>query len=377
MRGAPETPVQNRPVRNPAPQHAPVQDPRVQHPALQNHRPSAGIAGPGPADAVTVPDGRALRGPVLAALDRGGAHRRPRTGSGLLPHRLRGVARLLPRRLRGVARLVPRRPWDRRTVVRAALGVAATAVLGPVVAFAFGFVFFAVPTPDDAAQNQVSVISYADGAQLTRIVPEQGNRIVVPLERVPPAVREAVLAAEDRSFYSNPGFDLTGIMRAAFNQLRGGVGGGSTITQQYVKNTRVGAEATLWRKYREMVVAVKISQERTKDEILGDYLNAIYFGRGAYGIQSAAQAYFGRPVETLTPAEGALLAGVIQSPSRWDPALNPDKAVQRWNFVLDGMVAQGWLSPADRAAATFPVTVPRRPSSGGVPADARGHIVTA
>jgi membrane peptidoglycan carboxypeptidase len=262
-------------------------------------------------------------------------------------------------------------------MVRAALVLAAAAALAPVVAFALGYLFFAVPTPDDAVRNQVSMISYADGSQLTRIVPEQGNRVVVPLEQVPPPVRRAVLAAEDRSFYSNPGFDLTGIVRAAFNQLRGGVGGGSTVTQQYVKNTLVGDEATLWRKYREMVVAVKISQERSKDEILGDYLNAIYFGRGAYGIQSAAQAYFGRPVETLTPVEGALLAGVIQSPSRWDPALNPDKAVQRWNFVLDGMVAQGWLSPADRAAATFPATVPRRPSSGAVPSDARGHIVTA
>ena len=157
-----------------------------------------------------------------------------------------------------------------------------------------GYVFFAVPTPDDAVNNQVALISYADGSQLTRLVPEQGNRMVVPVEQVPPHVREAVLAAEDRSFYSNPGFDLTGIVRAAFNQLRGGVGGGSTITQQYVKNTLVGDEATLWRKYREMVVAVKISQERSKDEILGDYLNAIYFGRGAYGIQSAAHAYFGQ-----------------------------------------------------------------------------------
>ena len=269
------------------------------------------------------------------------------------------------------------RRWPRRRPVRVALGAAALVALAPVVAFALGYLVFAVPTPDDAVQNQVSVISYADGAQLTRIVPEQGNRVVVPLAEVPPHVREAVLAAEDRSFYSNPGFDLTGIVRAAWSQLQGGAGGGSTITQQYVKNTLVGDEATLWRKYREMVVAVKISQERSKDQILGDYLNAIYFGRGAYGIQSAALAYFGRPVATLTPAEGALLAGLIQSPSRWDPALNPDKAAERWNFVLDGMVAQGWLAPADRAAAAFPAAVPRRASSGGVPADARGHVVTA
>ena len=303
-----------------------------------------------PDDALTAPIGPALRDALLAELDRGAAQRGP-------------VRRLLPRDRRTVARLLA-----------AGLGVAA---LAPVVAFLLGYAFFAVPTPDEAVHNQVALISYADGTPLTRLVPEQGNRMVVPVDQVPRHVRQAVLAAEDRSFYSNPGFDLTGILRATWNQLRGGVGGGSTITQQYVKNTLVGDEATLWRKYREMVVAVKISRQRTKDEILGDYLNAIYFGRGAYGVQSAAHAYFGKPVTELTPAEGALLAGLIQSPSRWDPALNPDKAAQRWHFVLDGMVAQGWLSRAERDAAVLPTTVPRRPSTGGVPGDARGHVVTA
>ncbi len=122
-------------------------------------------------------------------------------------------------------------------------------------------------------------------------------------------MRDAVLAAEDRTFYSNPGFDLGGIARAAWNQLRGGEGGGSTITQQYVKNALVGDDHTLWRKFKEVVLAVKISQERTKDEILGDYLNAIYFGRGAYGVEAAARAYFDKDVQSLTPEEGALLAG--------------------------------------------------------------------
>jgi peptidoglycan glycosyltransferase len=297
---------------------------------------------------------------VLAELDRGAADRS-------VPSRPAEPARRrrprLPRTRRGAGQLLA-----------ACLGVAA---LAPVVAFVLGYAFFAVPTPDEAVNNQVALISYADGTPLTRLVPEQGNRTVVPVEQVPRHVRQAVLAAEDRSFYSNPGFDLTGILRAAWNQLRGGTGGGSTITQQYVKNTLVGDEATLWRKYREMIIAVKLSGQRSKDEILGDYLNAIYFGRGAYGIQSAAHAYFGKPVTDLTPAEGALLAGLIQSPSRWDPALNAEKAEQRWNFVLDGMTAQGWLSRPERDAAVFPVTVPRRPSTGGVPADARGHIVTA
>jgi peptidoglycan glycosyltransferase len=264
-----------------------------------------------------------------------------------------------------------------RLLRRAALGAAAAAVLGPVLAFAVGYLVFSVPNPDEAVNNQVTVVSYADGSPLTRLVPEEGNRIKVPVDQVPLHVRHAVLAAEDRSFYSNPGFDLTGILRAAWNQLRGGEGGGSTITQQFVKKALVGDEQTLWRKYKEVVLAVKISQERTKDEILADYLNTIYFGRGAYGIQSAAQAYFDKNVQELTPAEGALLAGLIQSPSRWDPAVSPERAVERWDFVLDGMVSQGWLSPADRAGAHFPQTGARRSLAGGVPTDSRGHIVSA
>ncbi|TWF80879.1 peptidoglycan glycosyltransferase [Pseudonocardia hierapolitana] len=264
-----------------------------------------------------------------------------------------------------------------RLLRRALLGVAAAAVLGPVLAFTAGYLAFSVPNPDEAVNNQVTVVSFADGSPLTRLVPEEGNRTKVPIDQVPLHVRHAVLAAEDRSFYSNPGFDLTGIMRAAWNQLRGGEGGGSTITQQFVKKALVGDEQTLWRKYKEVILAVKISQERTKDEILADYLNTIYFGRGAYGIQSAAQSYFDKNVQDLTATEGALLAGLIQSPSRWDPAVSPDRAVERWSFVLDGMVSQGWLTPADRAAAHFPRTDARRALARGVPTDSRGHIVSA
>ncbi len=257
------------------------------------------------------------------------------------------------------------------------IGVTASVVLAPVIAFVVGYLLFPVPSPDDVINNQVAVLSFSGGDPLTRLVPEQGNRTKVPIQAVPVPVRDAVLSAEDRSFYSNPGFDPVGILRAAWNQVRGGDGGGSTITQQYVKNTLVGDERSLWRKYKELIVSVKISQEHTKDQILGDYLNAIYFGRGAYGIQAASQAYFGKNVQDLTVAEGAVLAGVIQSPSRWDPAVSPDHAVQRWNFVLDGMVSQGWLSPTQRRAEHFPATVPRKPQAGGLPADADGHIVAA
>jgi membrane peptidoglycan carboxypeptidase len=324
--------------------------------------------------------GRTPTGPA----PRGGAepdsarHRVP-DATDVLPVALAPARAHRPRGHRARPRTGARRRARRPQLLlrRVLLGVAATAVLGPLFAFAVGYLAFSVPNPDDAVNNQVALVSYADGSPLARLVPEEGNRIKVPLEQVPLHVRHAVLAAEDRSFYSNPGFDLTGIVRAAWNQLRGGEGGGSTITQQFVKKALVGDEQTLWRKYKEVVLAVKISQERSKDEILADYLNTIYLGRGAYGIQSAAQAYFRKDVQELTPTEGALLAGLIQSPSRWDPAVSPERAVERWTFVLDGMLAQGWLAPAERAGAQFPQTAARRSLQGGVPTDSRGHIVTA
>ncbi|GAA1099614.1 hypothetical protein GCM10009629_49860 [Pseudonocardia alni] len=271
-----------------------------------------------------------------------------------------------------------RRTRRRRQVLYSLVGTAASIVLLPLLLLGLGWLLFPIPSTDDAVQNQIATVSYADGGQLARLVPEQGNRIKVGMDAIPVPVREAVLAAEDRSFYSNPGFDFTGILRAMVNQLTGGVGGGSTITQQYVKNTLVGNDATYWRKYKELIVSLKVSGQKSKDEILNDYLNAIYFGRGAYGIESASLAYYGKPAAQLTPSEGALLAGIIQSPSNWDPANSPDRAKQRWNFVLDGMAAQGWISQADRQAAVFPQTIaPENTSRSSSLTDARGHILNA
>ena len=250
-------------------------------------------------------------------------------------------------------------------------------MLGPVLAFAVGYVVFPVPTPDDVVNNQVALLSYADGDPLTRLVPEQGNRTKVPIQAVPEHVREAVLAAEDRSFYSNPGFDPIGIARAAWNQIRGGDGGGSTITQQYVKNTLVGDERSLWRKYKELIVSVKVSQEHTKDQILGDYLNAIYFGRGAYGIQAASQAYFGKNVQDLTVAEGAVLAGRDPVAVAVGPGREPGPAPWRAGSSSSTAWSPRAGSPRRSAAAQrFPTAVARTPQRGGVPAGADGHIVS-
>jgi len=253
----------------------------------------------------------------------------------------------------------------------------ALVLLGPIVAFLVGWLIFPTPTPDDLSTSQVATISFADGSPLATVRPEGAqNRVKVGLAQVPQPVRYAVLSAEDRSFYSNPGFDIGGIGRAAWRQLTGGVGGGSTITQQYVKITTGQDQHSLWRKFREVIAAAKISKEYSKDQILEDYLNTIYLGRGAYGIQAAAKAYFGVDSDQLTVSQGALLAGLIQSPSRWDPATDPAKAAQRWNYVMDGMVAERWLSPAERAAAQFPTAIAPRPPGGGVPGNNLGHIYT-
>ncbi|HZG92979.1 MAG TPA: transglycosylase domain-containing protein, partial [Pseudonocardia sp.] len=260
-----------------------------------------------------------------------------------------------------------------RRILYAVLGLM---ILGPFLAFVVGWLLFRVPTADDAAITQVATFTFADGATpVATVRPENINRVNVTLDRVPEHVRQAVLAAEDRSFYSNPGFDLSGIGRAVYNQLTGGVGGGSTITQQYIKVTTGQDDFSLWRKYREVVLAVKISRERTKDQILEDYLNTIYMGRGAYGVQAAAKAYFDKDVGGLTVSEAAMLAGVIQAPSNWDPAKNPGKAQERWNFVLNGMVESRWITPEERAQQVFPDNwLAEPPAGGGVPADDRYHI---
>ncbi|HEX4250467.1 MAG TPA: transglycosylase domain-containing protein [Pseudonocardia sp.] len=278
-------------------------------------------------------------------------------------------------RMRLAAYTPAQRRWRRaRLAGSAVLGIF---VVLPVMLFFIGYLCFSVPTPDDAVNKQVATINFADGSELAKVVPQEGNRIKVSIDQIPKHVQYAVLAAEDRSFFSNPGFDPIGIARAAVRQLTGGGGGGSTITQQYVKNSLVGDQHSLWRKYREMILAVKISQENTKADILADYLNAIYFGRGAYGIESASQAYFGKNVWELDPSQGALLAGVIQSPSRWDPAVDPQHSVERWTFVADGMARQGWMTAEQRAAARFPVTIAPRKISSGVPTDDRGLILSA
>lgn len=232
------------------------------------------------------------------------------------------------------------------------------------------------PKPNEIATAEASIIYYADGTtELSRI--SQINRESIDIGDLPPHVGEAMLAAEDREFYNQSGISPKGMARAVWVAIKGGAAtqGGSTITQQYVKNYFLTSDRTLTRKYKEILLSIKIDQQQTKDQILENYLNTIYYGRGAYGIETAAQAYYGKPAADLTVAEAAVLASVIRGPSLYDPQLGEEqlKNVQgRFAYVLDGMVAKGWLDPATRAATEFPMPVEWSPRTAGGP---NGYLV--
>ncbi len=177
------------------------------------------------------------------------------------------------------------------------------------------------------------------------------NRSQVPLEEIPETVVESVLAQEDASFYEHSGVNVRAILRAVDANLEsGGVSqGGSTITQQVVKNSLVGDEESLSRKLREAFLAVQLEKQMTKDEILERYLNSVYFGGGAYGVQAASEYYFEKDVAELNWSEGAMLAALIRAPSNYDPFKNPDLALERRSIVFGRLVDTGKLTEEEVA----------------------------
>ncbi|WP_097873647.1 transglycosylase domain-containing protein [Streptomyces sp. ms184] len=274
----------------------------------------------------------------------------------------------------------PRRTGWRRAVPtwRMTLGT----LLGLVVLLGAG-IFAAyrlvdIPAANASATAQSNVYLYSDGSVIAR--DGDVNREKVKLSQVPPTVQHAVLAAEDRDFYSDDrAVDVKAMLRAGWNTVTGkGKQGGSTITQQYVKNYYLGQERTVLRKAKEAIIAVKLNREETKDQIFEGYLNTSYFGRNAYGIQAAAQAYYGKNVEELTTAEGAYLASLLNAPSAYDVMAHPGNrpaAQRRWNYVLSGMVKERWLTAAERATTRFPTPGEAKPSNGL--SGQRGYIVQA
>jgi penicillin-binding protein 1A len=180
------------------------------------------------------------------------------------------------------------------------------------------------------------------------------DRVNVGIEQIPDVMIDAVVAAEDRDFFEHGGVDPLGIARAAYTDIRGNSAsrqGGSTITQQYVKNVYLTDERTLTRKIREAVMAIKLEQEISKEQILENYLNTIYFGRGAYGVQAASRVYFGKDVGELGLADAALLAGLIRSPHHAEPYDDPEEAKRRRRTVLDAMLQEEMITREERDAA--------------------------
>ena len=242
-----------------------------------------------------------------------------------------------------------KRHWVRNTI----LVVVALAALG-VAVFAFLVVRTTVPAPNDLATSQATIVYWSDGTTEMGRLGDATRRSVL-LAQIPEEVQHAVLAAEDRTFYEHGGVSPLGIGRALLNNVTGGsTQGGSTITQQYAKNAFLTQERSWDRKIKEALLAFKLETVVSKDEILGNYLNTIYFGRGAYGIEAASIAYFGVPVADLDVAQGAVLASIIKSPSGLAPENGSSALEARWNYVLDGMVDQGWLKPKQRRNLEFP-----------------------
>jgi membrane peptidoglycan carboxypeptidase len=281
---------------------------------------------------------------------------------------------VLPRRSAGRGSRARRRGlrW-KRVLLLGSLG----SLLGVGLLVGIGYALTDVPDPNRSALATATRILYADGSEMGRV--GEQNRIPVPLSDVPDDVQRAVLSAEDRGHYTDPGISPRGIARALFANVRGGgvEQGGSSITQQYAKNAFLSQERTFTRKVKEVFIALKLTREASKDEILEDYLNTIYFGRQASGIEVASQTYFGVPAKELTVAQGAVLASVIRSPARLDPAKYPEDVRNRWEYVLDGMVEQGWLTPEERAAQVFPEVLP--PGAGNRQNDLsgpKGHVIT-
>jgi membrane peptidoglycan carboxypeptidase len=267
---------------------------------------------------------------------------------------------------RGLMRLIPS---VKQLLTLAFLGFGVA-----VIALAISVRLISVPEASQIATAQTTILYYDDGVtELGRL--GEANRVSIEFDQIPVQTQQAMLAAEDREFYEHGGFSIRGISRAVVTNLIGaaGAGGGSTITQQYAKNAYLTQERTITRKLRELVLSIKLETIISKDQILNDYLNTIYFGRGAYGIETAANQYFGKSVSQLEVSESAVLAAIVQAPNGLSPEENLDGLTSRWNYVLDGMVLKGWISQEERDSISFPAIRPyEQVNAFGGP---QGHLV--
>ncbi|GAA1388581.1 transglycosylase domain-containing protein [Catellatospora chokoriensis] len=275
--------------------------------------------------------------------------------------------------------------WRWRSIVLASAAVVVMLAGGGLIGVAY--LYDSVPEPADFSPNENTFVYSADGAQIAKLGGE--NREIVSMSRLSDEVKVALIAGEDKNFFNHHGIDLWGVARAAWNNITGGeTQGASTITQQYARNAAKDLEVTYARKLREAVMARRLEEEHSKDEILGFYVNTVWFGRGSSGVGAAAKAYFGKAADQLTVEQAAVLGAVLKQPEPneydgtkgFDPHLNPDAARIRWNYVLDNMVEMGKLDRQKRAAMVYPDKTLRKYSakSGetGVQGTGTGFVIT-
>ena len=266
---------------------------------------------------------------------------------------------------------------SKRLFIRAAIFLGGFGFVAGSTLFAIAYFTVSIPDPNAYVNSQATIIQYANGEEIGRVGAQ--NRTIVSLTKIPLHLREAVMAAEDRDFYSNKAFSPVGILRALKNNLLGGsLQGGSTITQQYAKTAFLTSERTIQRKIKELVIAIKLENQLSKDEILENYLNTIYFGRGSYGVQTASQQYFNRTVDQLSVSQAIVLASILRSPGLYDPAFNKDnrpRLENRFAYVVKGMTEKGWLTEKEAAKLKIPYIAPR--ATSGSLSGPKGHIIEA
>jgi membrane peptidoglycan carboxypeptidase len=267
----------------------------------------------------------------------------------------------------------------RRKLIRFGIFLAGFGFIAASTLFAFAWFSVSIPDANAYVNSQSTIIQYSNGVEIGRIGTQ--NRQILPLSKIPLNLRNAVLAAEDRNFYSNRAFSITGIARALINNLKSGTlngEGGSTITQQYAKTAFLSPSRTIQRKIKELVISIKLENSLSKDQILENYLNTIYFGRGSYGVQTASQQYFNRNVNQLNLSQMAIIASILRSPGFYDPALSKENEVRikaRFQYVINGMLEKKWITQEEADSAKYPTIIPRRTS--GILSGPKGHIIAA
>jgi len=250
---------------------------------------------------------------------------------------------------------------SRRTLIRIAIFLGGFGFVAGATLFVLAYFTVSIPNVNDFVNTQATVIQYSDGSEIGRIGAQ--NRTIVPLAKMPWNLRHAVLAAEDRNFYSEHAFSISGLTRAVWDNVKslGNGGGGSTITQQYAKNAFLTQQRSITRKIKELVIAIKLENQLSKDQIFENYLNTIYFGRGAYGVETASQQYFNRSASNLSLSQSIVIASILRSPGYYDPQYgkdNLDRLKGRFQYVINGMVKSGWLTEATAKRVKFPTIMP-------------------